>query len=72
MARSPSTRTKNPTTSDPGDLVGGAGFTRVDGQAEAVLAGAAEEPAVVGDAEGGRLGAGDIDADDTAMITPAT
>ena len=54
---------------DPGDLVGRAGLAGVDRQPEAELAGPAEEAPVVGDPEGGRLGAGDIDADD-ASIAP--
>ena len=54
---------------DPGDLVDRAGLAGVDGQAEAVLAGPPEEPPVVGDAEGRRFGAGDVDADD-APVAP--
>ena len=53
----------------PSDLVDGAGFAGVDGQAEAVLAGPPKEPAIVGNTERGRLGPGDVDPDD-APIPP--
>ena len=52
---------------DPGDLVDRAGFAGVDREPEAELARAPEEAAVVGDAEGRRLRAGDVDADDAAI-----
>ena len=55
---------------DAGDLVDRAGFAGVDGDAQAVLAGAAEQPPVVGDPEGRRFGTGDVDADD-APVAPA-
>ena len=55
---------------DPGDLLDRAGLAGVDRDPEAVLAGAPEEAPVVGDAEGRRLGAGDVDADDAA-VAPA-
>ena len=52
---------------DPGDLVDRAGLAGVDREPEAVLAGPPEQPPVVGDAEGRRLRAGDVDADDAAI-----
>ena len=52
---------------DPGDLLDRAGFAGMDREPEAVLAGPAEEAPVVGDPEGRRLGAGDVDADDAAI-----
>ena len=54
---------------DPGDLLDRPGLAGVDRQPEAELAGPAEEAPVVGDAEGRRLGAGDVDADD-APVAP--
>ena len=48
---------------DAGDLVDRAGLAGVDGDPEAVLACAPEQPPIVGDAEGGRLGARDVDPD---------
>ena len=54
---------------DPGDLVDRAGLPGVDGDPEAVLAGTAEQPPVVGHPERGRLGAGDVDPDD-APVAP--
>ena len=55
---------------DPGDLLDRPGFARVDRQAEPELARPPEEPSVVGDAEGRRFGAGDVDPDDAA-VAPA-
>ena len=52
---------------DPGHLVDRAGLAGVDGEPQAELARPAEEPAVVGDAEGRRFGAGDVDADHAAV-----
>ena len=52
---------------DPGHLVDRAGLAGMDGEPEAELARPAEEPAVVGDAERRRFGAGDVDADDAAI-----
>ncbi len=52
---------------DPGDLLDRARLTGVDRQAEPELARPAEEPSVVGDAEGRRFGAGDVDPDDAAV-----
>ena len=48
---------------DAGDLVDRPGLAGVDRDPEAVLAGAAHQAPVVGDPEGGRFGAGDVDAD---------
>src|SRR6185503_607854 len=48
---------------DPGDLIDGPRFARVDGDAQPVLACPTKEAAVIGDTEGRRLRAGDIDAD---------
>ena len=55
---------------DPGDLLDRAGFAGVDRQPETELARPPEEASVVGDAEGRRFGAGDVDADDAA-VAPA-
>ena len=55
---------------DPGDLVDRARLAGVDGEAQPVLARAPEEPPVVGDPEGRRFGAGDVDADHAA-VAPA-
>ena len=52
---------------DPRDLLDRAGLAGVDGEPEAELAGPAEQPPVVGDAERRRLRAGDVDADDAAV-----
>ena len=51
----------------PGDLLDRPGLAGVDGQAEAVLTGSPEQPTVVGDPEGRRLGPGDVDPDDAAV-----
>ena len=55
---------------DPGDLVDRARLAGVHGQTEPELARPPEEPPVVGDAEGRRFGAGDVDPDD-APVAPA-
>ena len=54
---------------DPGDLLDRPGLAGVDGQAQPELAGPPEQPSVVGDAERGRLGPGDVDPDD-APVAP--
>ena len=50
-----------------GDLLDRARLASVHGDPEAEPAGALEEVAVVGGAEAGRLGAGDVDPDDAAI-----